>query len=217
MAMTSFGESHGTQKKGFRITPQKSRLFLHYFLIGMIPSLVLLAILLVITYYALVPLVERNFRQFKNETCRTIVEVFLSYLRSKNDEVLTGEIALDEAKRVAKMRLPDLRFGPGGKNYIWIMSDEGRVLAHPLRPDIVGSAPGEIPGKDGERLSALFLRMIETGKKPDGGFVDYEWTLVDEPSRMGKKTSYIGRFAPWGWLIGTGIYVETTSNRNLRS
>ena len=97
--MTSFGESHGTQKKGFRITPQKSRLFVHYFLIGMIPSLVLLALLLVITYYALLPLVERNFRQSKNETCRTIVEVFLSYLRSKNGEVVSGDVTPAEAHR----------------------------------------------------------------------------------------------------------------------
>ncbi len=208
MAMLSFGKSRRAREPVFRITLQKSRLFLHYFLIGMIPSLVLLAILLVITYYALVPLVERNFRQFKNETCRTIVEVFLSYLRAKNDEVLSGDVAPAEAKRVAMKRLPELRFGPGGKNYIWIMSDEGRVLAHPLRPDIVGYAPGELPGADGKRLSALFLRMVEIGKKPGGGFVDYEWTLVDTPSNMGKKTSYIGRFEPWGWLIGTGIYVD---------
>ena len=206
--MTSFGESHGTQKKGFRITPQKSRLFVHYFLIGMIPSLVLLALLLVITYYALLPLVERNFRQSKNETCRTIVEVFLSYLRSKNDEVVSGEVTPTEAKRVAMKRLPDLRFGPGGKNYIWIMSEDGRVLTHPFRPDIVGHTPGEIPGEDGNRLSALLLRMAETGRLPDGGFIDYDWTLVDTPSSMGRKTSYIGRFKPWGWLIGTGIYVD---------
>jgi diguanylate cyclase (GGDEF)-like protein/PAS domain S-box-containing protein len=208
MTSFSFGRSHGEQEPVYRSAPGKSRLFLQYFLIGIIPSLVLLALLLLITYYALVPLVDRNFRRLKNETCRTIAEVFLSYLRSKNDEVLSREISLEDTKRVAMKRLPDLRFGPNGRDYIWIMSDEGRVLAHPFRTDIVGRAPGELPGVEGERLSALFRRMIGIALSRGGGFIDYEWTRVDKPSEKGKKTAYVARFEPWGWIIGTGIYID---------
>jgi signal transduction histidine kinase len=38
--------------------------------------------------------------------------------------------------------------------------------------------------------------------------VDYRWQWQDDPGRIVPKISYVKGFAPWGWVIGTGIYVE---------
>jgi signal transduction histidine kinase len=40
------------------------------------------------------------------------------------------------------------------------------------------------------------------------GFVDYQWQWMDDPTRIVPKISYVMGFEPWGWIIGTGIYVE---------
>jgi PAS domain S-box-containing protein len=38
--------------------------------------------------------------------------------------------------------------------------------------------------------------------------VDYQWQLQDNPHKIVEKISYVKGFAPWGWVIGTGVYVE---------
>ena len=38
--------------------------------------------------------------------------------------------------------------------------------------------------------------------------MDYQWQWKDDPSRVVPKLSYVREFEPWGWVIGTGIYLE---------
>jgi hypothetical protein len=40
------------------------------------------------------------------------------------------------------------------------------------------------------------------------GFVAYRWQWKDDPGRIVPKLSYVKGFKPWGWIIGTGIYID---------
>ena len=40
------------------------------------------------------------------------------------------------------------------------------------------------------------------------GYVDYQWQWKDDPGHIVPKISYVKGFAPWGWIVGTGVYVE---------
>ena len=53
----------------------------------------------------------------------------------------------------------------------------------------------------------LFVDFVNVVKKDGAGFVPYEWPKpgFDKPQ---PKLSYVAGFAPWNWVIGTGVYID---------
>ncbi|MBC7332451.1 MAG: cache domain-containing protein, partial [Synergistetes bacterium] len=53
----------------------------------------------------------------------------------------------------------------------------------------------------------LFKEMVEVCKRERAGFVDYMWPKpgFDKPQ---PKLSYVKLFEPWGWVVGTGFYID---------
>ena len=53
----------------------------------------------------------------------------------------------------------------------------------------------------------LFVDFVDAVKKSGSGFVPYEWPKpgFDKPQ---PKLSYVVGFAPWNWLVGTGVYID---------
>ena len=44
-------------------------------------------------------------------------------------------------------------------------------------------------------------------KKDGQGFVDYLWPKPGHDQPVA-KVSYVKGYAPWGWVVGSGIYVD---------
>ena len=55
--------------------------------------------------------------------------------------------------------------------------------------------------------SSLFVEFVETCRENGEGFVDYHWPKygADTPQ---PKLSFVKLFEPWGWIVGTGIYLD---------
>lgn len=76
---------------------------------------------------------------------------------------------------------------------------------HPYRPDLEGQDVGDFRDPSGVRIFSKFAALVRAGQD---GYVQYVWQWKDDPAHLAAKESYIRGFEPWGWLIGTGIYVE---------
>ncbi|MGD2028403.1 MAG: cache domain-containing protein [Desulfobacterales bacterium] len=50
--------------------------------------------------------------------------------------------------------------------------------------------------------------MIDMAKQSGEGFYEYHWTKPDSEGNDFKKISFIKRFEPYDWFIGTGLYVD---------
>ena len=50
--------------------------------------------------------------------------------------------------------------------------------------------------------------MVEVVEEDGSGFVNYYWQCRTIPNPACEKLSYVEEFVPWGWVVGTGIYVE---------
>ena len=50
--------------------------------------------------------------------------------------------------------------------------------------------------------------MAQQVKSSGSGFVDYVWPLPGEETPV-DKISYVKEFKPWGWTVGSGIYLST--------
>jgi len=163
---------------------------------------------MLVVFSLLVPLVERTYLQQKRDLCQRLVEAAVSNLESRETEVREGLLPLEEAQARAVSRLRTQRFGEEGKDYFWITGPDDRFIMHPYRPDLEGRDTRLEIGPDGQPLKVLLDKM-NLAAGPDGdGFLEYQWHWKDDLSRLVDKVSYVDRFETWGWMVGTGVYVD---------
>jgi PAS domain S-box-containing protein len=62
-----------------------------------------------------------------------------------------------------------------------------------------------------EKIQKYFHENVtqKIREKPKGeGFIRYKWFPRDSPETEIEKISYVKRFSPWGWYLGTGLNLE---------
>lgn len=133
--------------------------------------------------------------QQKVETTYGVVDHFYAMERS-------GKMTRAQAQSAALAVIRDLRYGEN--DYFWVNDMHPRMLMHPLKPQLDGTDISKNADPSGKRL---FVEMVETVKAHKAGFVDYVWDKPDG-TKAAPKISYVKGFAPWGWVIGTGVYVD---------
>lgn len=107
---------------------------------------------------------------------------------------------MDEAKR----QIGNLRFGPDGKDYFFIIDTDANMVMHPIKPALEGKNLAGFKDPNGK---ALFLEMVKVGKEKGSGLVEYMWPKPGEEQPV-PKLSYVQHFNEWGWIVGTGIYTD---------
>ncbi|WP_292931996.1 cache domain-containing protein [Noviherbaspirillum sp.] len=107
------------------------------------------------------------------------------------------EATLNEAKAI----LATLDYGDDG--YFFLYDLEGRNLMHPRKPELVGRNLWDLRDPSG---SPTIQRLIAQAKA-GGGFVRYLW---EKPSsgKMAPKLGYVVELERWGWMLGTGLYLD---------
>ena len=89
-------------------------------------------------------------------------------------------------------------------DYFWINDMDPNMIMHPIKPALDGQSLAQIQDPNGKKL---FVEFAETVRQQGEGFVDYQWPKpgFDQPV---DKISYVKGYQPWGWIIGTGIYLD---------
>ncbi|HEY8708947.1 MAG TPA: cache domain-containing protein [Burkholderiaceae bacterium] len=105
------------------------------------------------------------------------------------------------AKEQAKAILASMNFGDDG--YFYVYDLEGQNLVHPRQPDLVGQNLWNMRDADGTYV----IRELIARAREGGGFQRYLWP---KPStgRVVRKLGYAVELPRWGWMLGTGIYLD---------
>ncbi|TBW06547.1 histidine kinase [Azotobacter chroococcum subsp. isscasi] len=106
-----------------------------------------------------------------------------------------------QARRQALEALARIDFGQDG--YFFVYDTRGRNLMHPRQAELVGRDLWNLTDPHG--LPAV-RALIESASSGDG-FQRYAW---QKPStgRVTDKLAHVVMLEPWGWMLGTGIYLE---------
>ena len=178
---------------------------------GSIPVRIILPVSLTVILFGmtifllLLPLIREKLMDGKREMIRELTEsswsILAAYAQKENNGLLTRQ----QAQAAAIENLRRLRYGPELKDYFWINDMHPRIVMHPYRPDLEGK---DISGYTDPNGKPLFVEFVRVVKAQRAGYVDYEWQWKDDPDRIVPKISYVKGFEPWGWIVGTGIYVE---------
>jgi methyl-accepting chemotaxis protein len=107
-----------------------------------------------------------------------------------------------EAQTAALDALRGLRYDK--VEYFWVNDMTPNVVMHPTKPELNGKDVSTMADPDGKLLFVEFVKVVQA----DGaGFVHYRWPRPGDENPV-PKLSYVDGFAPWGWVIGTGIYID---------
>lgn len=166
----------------------------------------LACILFIVTLFELVIPESKNLLlDQKKNTIASLTQAAVNLLIHYNDLVLAGELSEHAAKTAAVRQLHDLRYGPENKDYFWVTDLQPRMIMHPYRPELEGQHLAEFRDPDGKKLFQEFVNNVAVG---GSGYVPYLWQWKDHPDRIAPKLSYVKLFEPWGWIIGTGVYLD---------
>ncbi|HBY19901.1 MAG TPA: hypothetical protein DEG71_02660, partial [Clostridiales bacterium] len=75
---------------------------------------------------------------------------------------------------------------------------------HPIKPQLDGQSVAENKDPNGV---FLFQEMIKVAQAKGAGFVDYMWEKPGSTEPQ-PKISYVQLLKEWGWIVGSGIYVD---------
>jgi PAS domain S-box-containing protein len=176
-------------------------LFLHIVL----PSLLVIAVFVTLLFGVLIPTMEERLLDRKREMAAELTNSAWSILWEYHREEQAGELSLEAAQQAAIERIRGLRYGPEGKDYFWITDMHPYMVMHPYRSDLEGADLTDFTDPEGVRP---FVEFVDAVRNDSSGFVRYVWQWQDDPDRLEPKESYVRSFAPWGWIIGTGLYVD---------
>lgn len=152
-----------------------------------------------------IPSFKNSLTDQKKELIQSLTHSAVSLLSECHKRVLSGELTETQAKSRARERIRYLRYGADGKDYFWIIDLHPFMIMHPFRPDLEGRDLTSFSYIQGDYP---FLGMVETALNQGEGYVNYYWQWKDAPHKIVPKISYVKLFEPWGWIVGTGLYVE---------
>lgn len=158
---------------------------------------------------------------------RHLVEVAYGILDHFQQQEKAGALSADDARKAAIAAIKALRYE--GKEYFWI-NDLGtpvpKMVMHPTVPALDGTvldaakfncATSLQEGTDGAVVSTdgkmnLFAAFVKVADKAGHGYVTYQWPKPKQGGGTTEETypklSYVKKFAPWDWVVGSGIYID---------
>lgn len=160
-------------------------------------------------------LIEDNayLEKFYGHRLRSIMDIAVASIEKKMQDVQTGKLSLKQAQLEASKDIETMRFD-NNTGYIWINDTTlpyPKMIMHPTVPSLNGTYLTD-PKYDcamGKNQN-LFQAATEVSMANGSGFVNYVWP---KPTAQGlteevEKLSFVYHVKEWGWVLGTGIYLD---------
>ncbi len=140
--------------------------------------------------------------QAKRQQTQHVVQTASGVLAYYQNLEKTGVLTREAAQQQALSAVRGLRYDHD--DYFWINDLTPVMIMHAANPKLDGQNLSAIRDPDG---FAVFNEFVILAKAKGAGIVNYRWPKPGAEAPV-EKTSYIQLFEPWGWIIGSGVYVD---------
>ncbi len=170
-----------------------------------LPALMAFALFAGLIFFYLIPGFETAMMDRKRVLIHEMTSSAYSILEYYNSLEKKGILSTEEAREKSRSVISSIRYGETFKDYFWITDRYPRMIEHPYKPELNGKDLSNFRDSKDKRIFVEFVNAVSsTGES----YVDYMWQWNDDSTRIVPKLSYVKLFEPWGWIIGTGIYVD---------
>jgi methyl-accepting chemotaxis protein len=187
---------------------------------------------------------ERLFAEKEIKT-RQLVEAAYGVLDYYHELAKSGKIGEEEAKQTALSVVKKMRYDGKEYFWINNDQVPVTMIMHPTVPALDGKLltdakfncatsmqaglAGEVKATDGKKN--LFEAFVTVANEKGQGFVHYRWPkplvkdgkpVLDENGKakvsteLYEKLSYVKKYEPWSWIIGSGIYLDDVNTAFVR-
>ncbi len=177
-------------------------------LLTILPILIIVIALMVVVQYKLSELgeqeisdIQHSMMEQKRSTLKNYVDIavssvqpFIDAARDSNDQV---------AQEAVKRQLRSVLFEANKDGYIFVYQYDGTNIVMRPKPILEGTNLIDFKDSNGVPL----IRMLIDKAKSGGGYVKYMWTKPSKNSDA-PKLSYAVAIEKFGWMIGTGFYID---------
>jgi len=139
----------------------------------------------------------------KQQQIQYLVEAAHSIVAKQHHAFTTGQVTEEQAKQAAMQAVTAIRYDNG--NYFWINDEKSTMVAHGVKPALDGKDLSALQDPNGKYLFPALVKKAQ--ESSEGGIVDYLWAKPGSEDPV-EKLSFVKKFAPWGWVIGTGVYID---------
>lgn len=149
-----------------------------------------------------IPVMGASLMEEKRVATRAVVEVVHGIVEYWAEQAASGAMTEEEAKERAKAAVRIIRYAEN--EYFWINDLKHVVVMHPVKPSLDGKDMSDLKDVNGVHIFREFVKVV---KKSNQGFVDYYWPKPGSEDAV-PKVSFVKHYEPWGWIVGSGIYVD---------
>lgn len=145
---------------------------------------------------------ESSIMTERQNATRAVVQESLGVVEYFGGLEKSGAMTRQAAQKSAIDAVRGLRYS--GQEYFWINDMHPTMIMHPFKPELDGTDLTNNVDPNGKHLFVEFVNVV---KAHGAGFVDYLWPKPGAASPQ-PKVSYVAGYEPWGWVIGSGVYVD---------
>lgn len=188
-------------RQGLQEPLRRHRLSTRIMALALTPVVLFLALL----FGVVLPQIHDSIESAKKDGVRNVVEFALSELEQLERQVAAGAMTREAAEKSAGNLISAQRFDQN--NYVFAMDQNCVMRAHPN---------AALVGKPNDQLepaqAKLFKELQTAGQAPEGGVLEYEFGRVGQ-NGLFPKIAFNKKFAPWGWTLGAGVYVDDVDRK----
>ncbi|WP_157237809.1 response regulator [Desulfobacter curvatus] len=147
----------------------------------------------------------------RKDLIRTIVNRAVDYTNYERLRLDQKGVSIEDIKKQVIKGLETYVYAKG-EGYLFVFTDKGLVLLNRVQPELVGKNLSDSTDPNGIKV---VQSLIGAAGNSGGGFVQYQW---NKPSlgRGVPKISFARKLNDWGWVIGSGLYLDDIEN-NIQS
>ncbi len=146
----------------------------------------------------------------KVEQTRVLVESARDIAKGLQQRVANGEFDQQTAQEMARKTIRSMHYD--GNNYFFVYDMQINALVHGGKPEREGK--NYLEEKDGTGRAYLYdlVAVIKKG----GGIFSYSFPRANSTVPV-EKFAYALPYEPWGWIVGTGVYVDDVDEEAWRT
>src|SRR4051794_13805204 len=134
----------------------------------------------------------------RRDQLRSIVDVAYTIVERNYKDAQAGKLSEEAAKELTRNALRVMRYNTN--DYVFVVLDSGRNVVFPPKPEIETTEASRSP---------IAPTIVKLGQDQGTAYLNYEFAKPGQPpDQLFPKTAYLKRFAPWGWTVASGVYVD---------
>ena len=147
--------------------------------------------------------IDRQMNLAYDRQIKTQIETLMTSLDAVVSMQSDGQLSEEQAMLLSADLIRQSHYGPDLSGYFWADDTEGNNVVLQGNKDVEGTNRLDLQDKNDTYIVQDLIKNALAG----GGYLDYYFPKPGE-TEPSKKRAYSALYEPYGWVIGTGNYVD---------